>query len=270
MFYSFVRAVVALTRPHMTLLARVPLVFLSLLLAGGCSAASAGRTGAQDSGVARGPWAEVPAVEMPTGDTSIPISLIRDAAEGLLKRPGAKVCDPVTQRPIVGLSTEYCSTVYAAGNRDSLSWRVTEPVRGSHDSCSPFFAVKDDDYPASQVWVVGYIHNHPCAATPSSRDLGSWPTDEFNPYVAMAEVRLVPGNPAPAVHEGMAIEMASALVAERQDGTRVFLRYFPTGEIQQWSQAKAGWVTLGRCSPRERTSFGSAPRCDGLLQLLHE
>lgn len=209
-------------------------------------------------------------MEMPTGDTSIPISLIRDAAEGLLKRPGARVCDPVTRRPIVGLSTEYCSTVYAAGNRDSLSWRVAEPVKGSHDSCSPFFVVKDDDYPPSQVWVVGYIHNHPCAAAPSSRDLGSWPTDRFNPYVAMAEVRLVPGNPAPAIHQGLAIEMASALVAERQDGTRVFLRYFPTGEIQQWNQAKAGWVTLGRCSPRESTSFGSAPRCDGLLQLLHD
>jgi hypothetical protein len=245
-------------------------VFLVLLLGMGCSTVSAPNFTAQDPDIARGPWSEVPAVEMPTGDTSIPISLLRDASDALLKRSGAKVCDPLTQRPVVGLSTEYCSTIYVAGDRDSLSWRVTEPVSGNHDSCSPFFAVKDDDYPASQVWVVGYIHNHPCAATPSSRDLGAWPTDEFNPYVAMAEVRLVPGNPAPAVYKNTAIEMASALVAERQDGTRIFLRYFPTGEIQQWSQAKSGWVTLGRCGPRERTTFGSAPQCDEVLRLLHE
>jgi hypothetical protein len=243
---------------------------LFLLFGVGCSTMPAPNTTAQDTDFARGPWSEVPIMEMPTGDTSIPISLLRDTADALLKLPGAKVCDPVTQRPIVGLSTEYCSTIYVAGSRDALSWRITEPVRGTHDSFSPFYVVKDDDYPAAQVWVVGYVHNHPCAATPSSRDLGSWPTDEFNPYVAMAEVRLVPGNPAPAVYKNTAIEMASALVAERQDGTRVFLRYFPTGEIQQWSQAKAGWVTLGRCSPRDRTNFGSAPRCDELLRVLHE
>ena len=155
-------------------------------------------------------------MEMPTGDTSIPIGLLRDTADALLKLPGAKVCDPVTQRPIVGLSTEYCSTIYVAGNRDALSWRMTEPIKGTHDSCSPFFVVRDDDHPAAQVWVVGYIHNHPCAAAPSSRDLGAWPTDGFNPYVTMAEVRLVPGNPAPGVYKNGAIEMASALVAERR------------------------------------------------------
>jgi len=38
---------------------------------------------------AKGPWPEVPAVEMPTGDTSIPISFLRDIADALLKRPGA-------------------------------------------------------------------------------------------------------------------------------------------------------------------------------------
>jgi hypothetical protein len=86
----------------------------------------------------------------------------------------------------------------------------------------------------------------------------------------MAEVRLIPGNPAPAVYKSTAIEMTSALVAERRDSTRIFLRYFPTGEIQQWSQVKTGWVTLGRCSPRERTSFGSAPQCEAPLRLLHE
>lgn len=73
-------------------------------------------------------------------------------ADALLKRPGAKVCDPVTQRPIVGLSTEYCSTVYVAGDRDSLSWRVTDPVMGDHNSCRPRFAVEDDDFPPTQVW----------------------------------------------------------------------------------------------------------------------
>jgi hypothetical protein len=177
---------------------------------------------------------------MPTGDTSIPLSFLRDVADALLKRPGATVCDPVTQRPIVGLSTEYCSTVYVAGDRDSLSWRVTEPLQGDHDSCSPFFAVEDDDYPASQVWVVGYVHNHLCGAPPSSRDLANWPTDTFTPYTAMAEVRRIPGNPAPAVYKNTAIEMASALVAERPDGSRIYLRYFPTGEIQQWSDAKVG------------------------------
>ncbi len=220
----------------------------------------------------RGPWSEVPTVEMPTGDTSIPIALLRDVADALLKRPGAKVCDPGTQQPIVGLSTEYCSTIYVAGNRDSLSWRVSEPVAGSHDSCTPFFEVKDDDYPSSQVWVVGYVHNHPCAATPSSRDLGTWPSNSFDPYVTMAELRLTPGNPVPAAYKNMLIEMASALVAERQDGTRVFLRYFPTGEIQQWSEAKAHWITLGTCTPRRAAPHQTTmPQCrDGALQLLHE
>jgi len=52
------------------------------------------------------------------------------------------------------------------------------------------------------------------------------------------QVRLVPGNPAPALFKNLAIEMASALVAERQDGTRVIPRYFPTGEVQQWSAAR--------------------------------
>jgi hypothetical protein len=224
---------------------------LFLLFVVGCATRLPPNTTAQDATVAKGPWSEVPAVEMPTGDTTIPIGLIRDVADALLKRPGAKVCDPKTNLPIVGMSTEYCATVYVAGDRDSLSWRVTEPVEGKHGLCHPFFAVKDDDYPPAQVWVVGYIHNHPCGAPLSSGDLGTWPTDAFKPYVAMATVRLIPGNPAPAVHKNMAIEMASALVAELQDGTRVFLRYFPTGEVQQWSNAKARWVELGVCVPRE-------------------
>jgi hypothetical protein len=217
--------------------------------------------------IAKGPWSEVPAVEMPTGDTSIPIALLRDAADALLKLPGAKVCDPLTQRPILGLSTEYCSTVYVAGDRDSLSWRMTEPVGGTHNKCNPFFAVKDDDYPPSQVWVVGYVHNHVCAATPSSRDLSAWPTDDFAPYVAMAEVRPIPGNPEPAAYKNTPLEMASALVAERQDGTRIFLRYFPTGEIQQWSGTRERWVTLANCAPRRD---GRMPQCDRPLQLLRE
>jgi hypothetical protein len=244
-----------------------PLVLVGCMLTVGCATPPPPNTTAQDASVARGPWAEVPAFEMPTRDTSIPISLLRDVAEAFLKRPGAKVCDPMTKRPIVGLSTEYCSTVYVAGDRDSLSWRVTEPIQGSHNSCRPLFAVKDDDHPASQVWVVGYIHNHPCGALPSSRDIRLWPTDAFDPYVAMAEVRLIPGNPAPASYKGMGIEMASALVAERQDGTRVFLRYFPTGEIQQWSAAMTGWVTLGRCTPGGE---GRPPQCDKPLRLLRE
>ena len=206
---------------------------------------------------------------MPTGDTSIPITFLRDVAQALLKRPGAKVCDPQTRQPIVGLSTEYCPTVYVAGEPGSLSWRVSEPIQGDHRSCKPSSVVNDEDYPSTQVWVVGYIHNHPCAALPSSVDLGAWPTDAFDPYVAMAEVRLIPGNPAPALYQGVAIEMASALVAELQDGTRIFLRYFPTGEVQQWSDAKASWVTLGRCGPRGENSWGLTPQCNQEpLQLL--
>ena len=235
----------------------------ALLLFAGCATSPQ----PHGAGVARGPWAEVPSVEMPTGDSSIPISLIQDAADAILKRPGAKVCDRVNQRPIAGLSTEYCSTIYVAGSRDSLSWRVTEPVRGEHDACSPFFSIKDDDHPTSQVWVVGYIHNHPCSAPPSSADLRVWPTDAFDPYVAMAEVRLVPGNPAPGAYKNTGIEMASALVAERQDGTRILLRYFPTGEVQQWSVVKTRWVTLGFCTPE---GAGRPPRCDRPLRPLHE
>lgn len=246
---------------------------VSLVLLGGCAASTPTALIALDAELAHGPWSEVPAVEMPTGDTSIPISLMRDAAEALLKLPGAKACDPGTRRPIVGLSTEYCSTVYVAGSRDSLSWRIAEPVRGSHSACKPFFTVKDDDFPSSQVWVVGYIHNHPCAAAPSSQDLSVWPTDALQSFVAMAEVRLIPGNPAPAVFNDAAIEMASALVAVRQDGTRFFLRYFPTGEVQQWSEARTRWVTLGTCAPRSpRPPFrNAAPQCrDGGLQLLRD
>lgn len=244
-------------------------VALFLFLLVGCATVTPNTT-AQDASFSRGPWSEVPAVEMPTGDTSIPIALLRDVADALLKRPGAKVCDPVTQRPIRGLSTEYCSTVYVAGEHNSMSWRVSEPVRGEHGACRPFFVVKDEDHPPTQVWVVGYVHNHPCGTAPSSDDLRAWPTDAFQPYVAMAAVRLIPGNPAPAIHGKTAIEMASALVAERQDGTRVFLRYFPTGEVQQWSNARAGWVTLGTCAPRSNSRI-SAPRCnDEPLQLLRE
>ena len=243
------------------------LCFLSGL---GCSSMSAGRMVEEESSISRGPWAEVPTEELSAGDNSIPISLIRAAADALLRRPGARVCHPEKQKPIVGLSTEYCSTIYVAGTRDSLSWRVTEPVKGSHESCFPFRDVKDDDYPASQIWVVGYIHNHPCATAPSSRDLAAWPTEGFNPYVAMAEVRLIPGNPAPALYKNAMVEMASALVAERQDGTRIFLRYFPTGEIQQWSQSQTDWVLVGRCSPVERTRFGGKPQCNEPLRVLHE
>ncbi|WP_223753744.1 hypothetical protein [Myxococcus sp. RHSTA-1-4] len=250
--------------------------FPLLLLVAGCATPSAPHMTAQR--VARGPWPEVPAVEMPTGDTSIPISLLRDVAGALLKLPGAKVCDPVTQRPVVGLSTEYCSTVYVAGDRDSLSWRVTEPSQGNHNSCRPFFAVEDDDFPASQVWVVGYVHNHLCGAPPSSLDLAAWPTDAFDAYVAMAEVRLIPGNgqpgnPAPAAYKDTGIDMASALVAERPDGTRVYLRYFPTGEVQQWSDARAGWVTLATCAPRQPDSRNRMlpPQCNPEpLRLLRE
>jgi hypothetical protein len=94
--------------------------------------------------------------------------------------------------------------------------------------------------------------------------------DSFTPYVAMAELRLYPGNPAPAVYKSTLIEMASALVAERQDGSRIFLRYFPTGEIQQWSKAKADWVTLGTCAPRGG-SRNPTPQCTHEpLQLLRE
>jgi hypothetical protein len=237
----------------------------------GCATTPPLNTTAQDAPIARGPWAEVSAVEMPTGDTSIPIDLLREVADALLKRPGARVCDPATRRPIAGMSTEYCSTVYVAGARDSLSWRVSEPVKGSHESCTPFFDVQDADYPSSQVWVVGYVHNHPCSATPSSRDLRAWPTDAFKPYVAMAEVRLIPGNPVPATYKDTAIEMASALVAEQQDGTRVFMRYFPTGEVQQWSPAQARWVTLGTCAPSPSNRFTTAPQCNnGPLRMLHE
>ncbi len=204
---------------------------------------------------AKGPWPPVPAVEMPTGDTSIPIDLLRDVADALLELPGAKVCGSVEQRPIVGLSTEYCSTVYVVGDRNSLSWRVTEPTKGNHERCRPSFAVEDDDYPASQVWVVGYVHNHLCGSPPSSNDLARWPQDAFDAYVAMAEVRLIPsngqpGNPVPAAYKNTGIDMASAIVAERPDGTRVYLRYFTTGEVEQWSDARAGWVSLGACAPR--------------------
>jgi hypothetical protein len=51
----------------------------------------------QDAPVSRGPWSDVSTIEMPTGDASIPISLLRDIADALLKLPGAKVCDWAAQ-----------------------------------------------------------------------------------------------------------------------------------------------------------------------------
>lgn len=239
----------------------------SLLLVLGVSCANVSSNEATPFPQARGPWPEVPAVEMPTGDTSIPISLLRDTADALLKLPGAKACDPLTHRPIVGLATEYCSTVYVAGTRHALSWRVTEPSRGAHNRCNPFFAVQDDDYPAAQVWIIGYVHNHVCGAPPSSLDLGAWPTDAIDPYVSVAEIRPIPGNPTPATFENTPIEMASAIVAERQDGTRIYLRYFPTGEVQQWSGKRENWITLATCFPRRD---GRMPQCDKPLRLLQE
>jgi hypothetical protein len=85
----------------------------------------------------------------------------------------------------------------------------------------------------------------------------------------MVEVRLIPGNPAPAVYKSIGIEMASAVVAERQDGTRIYLRYFPTGEIQQWSDARAGWATLGFCAPRASRKR-SVLQCDRPLRIENE
>jgi hypothetical protein len=107
---------------------------------------------------------------------------------------------------------------------------------------------------------------------PPSDDLSAWPTDVFDPFVAMAEVRLWPGNPAPARYKNTPIELTSALVAERQDGTRIFLRWFPTGEVQQWSNAKSRWVALGHCAPGNLTGHGmTVPRChQGSLHLLSE
>ncbi|WP_244222251.1 hypothetical protein [Corallococcus exercitus] len=248
---------------------RFALLSLLVLLVG-CSASMPVPTSVAAARTVRGPWAEVPAVEMPAGDNSIPIDLMRDVADALLKRPGARTCDPATLRPIQGLSTEYCATVYVTGGRNALSWRVSEPVRGSQDRCSAPLHVLDDDYPASQVWVVGFIHNHPCGSPPSSVDLMAWPTDAFDPLTAMAVVRLVPGNPAPALFKDLAIEMASALVAERMDGSRVYLRYFPTGEVEQWSERRRRWILLGTCAPTQ-SHLGSAPQCtNGPLRLLRE
>jgi hypothetical protein len=71
-----------------------------LLLGAACATPTPANMTAQDAPVPRGPWSEVPSVEMPTGDFSIPISLLRDVADALLKLPGAKVCDWGTQRPM--------------------------------------------------------------------------------------------------------------------------------------------------------------------------
>src|SRR6218665_4449 len=251
--------------------ARIALNAVMLLLMGPPGCARIAHPIAQTANEAKGPWPEVPIVGMPTGDTSIPIELLHDAADALLQRPGAKVCEASTRRPIVGLSTEYCSTVYVAGEPSSMSWRVTEPFAGDHRSCTPRYSVRDADHPPSQVWVVGYVHSHPCAGAPSSDDLSGWPTDAFRPYVAMAEVRLIPGNPAPALYKDTAIEMASALVGERQDGSRVILRYYPTGEVQQWSTAKHEWVRLGRCPPTPGNDHPHPPQCQpASLRLLRE
>ena len=243
-----------------------------LLLGAACASPAPANMTAQDAPVPRGPWSEVPAVEMPTGDTSIPISLLRDVADALLKLPGAKVCDWADATAHRGHVHGVLLDGLCGGDGDSLSWRVPSPSRETTRHVTPFFAVKDDDYPPSQVWVVGYVHNHLCAAPPSSRDLGHG-LRTVQPLVAMAEVRLWPGNPAPARYKNTAIEMASALVAERQDGTRSLPALVshgrgPTVEQCQGPLGHSRYYVL----PAVPTLAGmTAPQCrDDSLQLLRE
>jgi hypothetical protein len=92
-----------------------------------CATSSTPSLTAQDATSPRGPWAEVPALEMPTGDASIPIDLLRDVADALLKLPGAKVCDPVSRKPIVGLSTECWRSLRSAEIGSSVARRPPGP-----------------------------------------------------------------------------------------------------------------------------------------------
>ena len=65
-------------------------VALILSIAAGCATPLPANLTARDAESARGPWSDVASVEMPTGDASVPSSLLRDVADALLGLPGAR------------------------------------------------------------------------------------------------------------------------------------------------------------------------------------
>ncbi|MFP2924430.1 hypothetical protein ACLESO_04280 [Pyxidicoccus sp. 3LG] len=250
----------------------VPLV---LALAVGCASAPAARAPEQNKYVihgssallTRGPWPKVSAVEVPTGDMSIPADLIRDVAKALLELPGARACHPETKAPIPGVAKRYYATVYLAGEGDDLSWRVSRPVRGDHTVCTPGYQVQDDDYPgSSQVWVAAHVHTHPCGLGPRWVPNTAWLLGAAAPFKrGMVEVTLVMAAP-PYPHAE--VHLASGMVVERENGTRVMLRYFAMGgELQQWSRFENRWVTLGTCFPSPDPFLMTVPHCNPLALL---
>ncbi|MCP3145019.1 hypothetical protein [Pyxidicoccus xibeiensis] len=250
----------------------VPLV---LALAVGCASAPAARAPEQNKYVIhgssalliRGPWPKVSAVEAPTGDMSIPADLILDVAKALLELPGARACHPETKAPIPGVAKRYYATVYLAGEGDDLSWRVSRPVRGDHAMCTPSYQVQDADYPgSSQVWVAAHVHTHPCGLGPRWAPNTLWLLGAAAPFKrGMAEVTLVRAT-LPDPHAE--VHLASGMVVEREDRTRVMLRFFDRGgELQQWSRVENRWVTLGTCPSSPDPLFMAVPQCSPLALL---
>jgi hypothetical protein len=195
------------------------------------------------------------------------VELLKAMADELLRLDGAAQCEPASRTPIPNISTEYCSALYVANTaRDEehpqYELRLTVPRRNlvnPERSCFPPKAVRDADYPARWITILGLIHNHPCGHGPSTRDLETWPVD-FDSTQGMARLDLYPGNAVsgtPPTIQGSPIIVQSYIFAKKGDET-ILLLLRTTGDIHQWNGHD--WEWRAKCAP-EPSGNGPA-RCN--------
>lgn len=231
---------------------------------------------------APGPWARFPGVALSKGDLDphdpqgvLSVSLLKDMAEEVLHLEGAAQCEPASRQPIPNLSTEYCSALYVVNTAQDeehpqYELRLTTPRRNlvnPERSCFPPKAVRDADFPARWIIIIGLIHNHPCGRGPSTRDIETWPVD-FDPTQGMARLDLYPGNAvsgtAPTL-QGVPLIVQSYIFAKRGDRT-ILLLLRTTGDIHQWNGRD--WEWRARCEP---SPSGNGPaRCNPPFKLRDE
>jgi hypothetical protein len=212
---------------------------------------------------AQGPWARFPGVALSKVDLIhndiqglLNVNLLKAMADELLSLDGATACDPVSGQPIPNISTEYCSATYVVntaldGQNPQYELRLTIPRRNlvnPERSCFPPKAVRDADFPAQRIIILGLIHNHPCGRGPSTQDVGTWPV-EFDPTQGMARLDLFPGNlvtgTAPII-DGTPVIVQSYIFARK--GTKTILLLLrTTGDIHQWNGH--AWEWRARCEP---------------------
>lgn len=231
---------------------------------------------------AQGPWARFPGVALSKVDLdphdlegALNADLLKAMAEEVLRLDGAAQCEPTSRRPIPNISTEYCSALYVANTalddeRPQYELRLTIPRRNRFNperSCFPPKAVRDADFPARWIIIIGLIHNHPCGHGPSTRDIETWPVD-FDPTQGMARLDLYPGNAvsgtAPTI-QGVPLIVQSYIFAKRGDRT-ILLLLRTTGDIHQWDGH--GWEWRAKCEP---SPSGNGPaRCNPPFKLHEE